>query len=89
MPAAASRVSNSQQGALDSPSEETDHLDIRWRAPIYCSASTCIEVAAVGTSGDIAIRDSKLADSPILTYTRQEFMAFISSAKSGYYDDLC
>jgi ABC-type amino acid transport substrate-binding protein len=62
-----------------------DEGDLPWRRSSYCSANGCVEVAAA--SGEaVAVRDSKLRDSPVLTYTRQEWAAFIAGVKSGEFD---
>lgn len=35
---------------------------------------------------EIALRDSKLPDSPVLTYTRDEWRAFVAGVKDGEFD---
>lgn len=46
----------------------------------------CLEVAAA--VGNIAIRDSKDPDGPILIYTPPEFRAFLDGARNGEFDSL-
>ena len=46
----------------------------------------CLEIAAA--VGNIAIRDSKDPDGPILVYTRSEFGAFVEGARNGEFDAL-
>lgn len=46
----------------------------------------CLEVAAA--VGNIAIRDSKDPDGPILIYTPSEFRAFLDGARNGEFDSL-
>jgi Domain of unknown function (DUF397) len=46
----------------------------------------CVEVASA--TGNIAIRDSKDPDGPILVYTRSEFRAFLDGARNGEFDAL-
>jgi uncharacterized protein DUF397 len=46
----------------------------------------CVEVAAAGD--DVAVRHSKTPVGPVITYTRDEFRAFVEGAKLGEFDDL-
>jgi hypothetical protein len=46
----------------------------------------CIEIASA--IGNIAIRDSKDPDGPILVYTPSEFRAFLDGARKGEFDGL-
>jgi hypothetical protein len=46
----------------------------------------CVEIASA--SGNIAIRDSKDPDGPILVYTTSEFRAFLDGARNGEFDTL-
>ncbi len=46
----------------------------------------CVEVAPA--VGNIAIRDSKDPNGPILVYTPSEFRAFLEGARNGEFDDL-
>jgi hypothetical protein len=46
----------------------------------------CVEVAAAGD--DVAVRHSKTPVGPVITYTRDEFRAFVEGAKAGEFDDL-
>jgi hypothetical protein len=45
----------------------------------------CVEVAAL-RDGSVVVRDGKLADSPVLTYTRGEWAAFVAGVKAGEFD---
>jgi hypothetical protein len=49
------------------------------------SGPNCVEVA-VTPDGGRAVRDSKRADGPVLTFTASEWDAFVTSAKAGQYD---
>ena len=46
----------------------------------------CIEIASA--TGNIAIRDSKDPNGPILVYTPAEFRAFLDGAQKGEFDGL-
>ena len=46
----------------------------------------CVEIASA--AGNIAIRDSKDPDGPILMYTCGEFRAFLDGARNGEFDAL-
>ncbi|MGH3980753.1 MAG: DUF397 domain-containing protein [Pseudonocardiaceae bacterium] len=47
----------------------------------------CVEIAQL--SGMVAVRDSKDPDGPILTYTKDEWSAFLGGAKKGEFDHFC
>jgi len=50
-------------------------------------SNSCVQMAVV--DGVIGVRDSKLgAASPILTFTQDEFAAWIDGAKAGEFDHL-
>lgn len=44
----------------------------------------CVEIAAA--LGNIAVRDSKDPDGPVLVYTPSEFRAFLDGARNGEFD---
>jgi hypothetical protein len=46
----------------------------------------CVELASA--VGNVAIRDSKDPDGPILVYTRSEFRTFLEGARNGEFDIL-
>jgi hypothetical protein len=46
----------------------------------------CVEIASA--VGNIAIRDSKDPDGPVLVYTTSEFRAFLDGARNGEFDNL-
>jgi hypothetical protein len=56
-----------------------------WQRSSRCANNGCVEVARVGPDA-FAVRDSKRADSPVLTYDRQEWDAFIAGVKAGEFD---
>ncbi|MFC0597611.1 DUF397 domain-containing protein [Streptomyces palmae] len=55
-----------------------------WRKSSFCqpSDSHCVEVA-VRANGWVAVRDSKIADSPELTFSAKEWAHFVSLLKAG------
>jgi hypothetical protein len=55
-----------------------------WRRSTRCGGSGCVEVAM--SNGEIALRDSKRPDSPVLTYTADEWRDFIAGVKDGEFD---
>ena len=57
-----------------------------WRRSSYCSgaASTCVEVAI--STQMVTVRDSKVAASPILRFTPEEWRAFIRGVRAGEFE---
>ncbi|MEV1239327.1 DUF397 domain-containing protein [Nonomuraea sp. NPDC049750] len=47
----------------------------------------CVEVAS-NISGIVAVRDSKDRGGPVLTFTPDEWRAFLGGAKDGEFDQL-
>jgi len=58
--------------------------DISWRTATKSAAGNCVQVARHGST--IMIADSK-NPGPFLSYTLQEFDAFLDGAKKGEFDD--
>ena len=57
--------------------------DARWRSA--CGGGNCVEVAFEG--GHVRVRDGKRGDeSPILTFTNEEWRVFVESVKAGRFD---
>jgi hypothetical protein len=54
-----------------------------WMRSSACNNNGCVEVSI---DGDVKIRDSKLSDSPELTYTADEWRAFVAGVKNGEFD---
>jgi hypothetical protein len=60
-----------------------------WRKADRSNPSgNCVELASVGDSGAVAMRDSKAPDGPVLVFTRDEMRAFLGGAKDGDFDHL-
>jgi hypothetical protein len=59
----------------------------RWvKASRSIPGNTCVEVRRAGDA--IEIRHSKHPDGPTLTYTSDEFAAWLDGAKKGEFDHL-
>lgn len=67
------------------PGFESSLLDIPWRTALKSGAQNCVQVARRGSV--IMIADSKHPDGPVLSYTLQEWDAFLDGAKKGEFDD--
>jgi hypothetical protein len=62
--------------------------DLAWRkARRSVNNGACVEVASAGAM--LAVRDSMDPDGPVLMYSRDEWHAFLDSAKKGTLDDVC
>ncbi|MGH3342840.1 MAG: DUF397 domain-containing protein [Carbonactinosporaceae bacterium] len=62
--------------------------DAAWRKSSRSGAvGNCVEVAPL-VSGEVAVRNSRHPDGPVLIYTRAEMTAFLAGAKEGEFDDL-
>jgi hypothetical protein len=55
-----------------------------WRRASHCASSGCVEFALIGD--EIALRDSKQAGGPMLTYNRDEWRTFVAGVKAGEFD---
>jgi len=65
-------------------SKKYDHL--AWRTSTRSqNGQSCVEVAPLGNGG-WALRDTKLADSPVFEFDKDEWKAFIGGAKDGEFD---
>jgi hypothetical protein len=45
----------------------------------------CVEVARL-SGGQVAMRNSRFPDGPVLVYTREEITAFLKGVKDGEFD---
>ena len=64
---------------------QTAHESSAWKRSTFCSESSCVEVALSDGSA-IGLRDSKLSHSPVLTFTAEEWTAFVRGVKNGEFD---
>ncbi|GAA2694493.1 MULTISPECIES: DUF397 domain-containing protein [Actinoplanes] len=57
--------------------------EARWRRSKRCATGSCVEVARVGEL--FLIRDSKNVDAAHLTFTREEWEAFVAGVKADEF----
>jgi len=55
-----------------------------WKRSTFCGETSCVEVSV--TRESIGVRDSKLSQSPVLSFTRDEWNAFVLGVKGGEFD---
>lgn len=48
----------------------------------------CVELARLTSGSDVAVRNSRDPEGPVLIYTREEIVAFVLGAKDGDFDHL-
>lgn len=61
-------------------------FEAAWRKSTFCNgADACIEVAPLA-NGDVALRDSKEQDGPVLVFTPAEWAAFTAGVRDGEFD---
>ncbi|WP_342775109.1 DUF397 domain-containing protein [Nonomuraea diastatica] len=57
-----------------------------WRKSTFCNgAGACVEVAPLA-DGNVALRDSKTQDGPVLVFTPGEWAAFTAGVRQGEFD---
>jgi hypothetical protein len=56
----------------------------KWRKSTYSNTSACVEVAFLGDQ--VAVRDSKDRNGPVLVFTAREWTAFLSGVRDGQFD---
>jgi len=65
-----------------------------WRKASTCDSNTCVEwtkataCSADGNCAEVAIllRDSKNPDGPVLSFTPDEWRAFVAGVRAGEFD---
>ena len=57
-----------------------------WRTATMSGGGNCVQVKT--KDGMIIVGNSRRADGPFLSYTRDEWVAFLDGAKKGEFDDL-
>lgn len=61
----------------------SDDERVAWRIGSYCDTSACVEVGYGG--GEVLVRRAR-TDDPVVVFTRDEWQAFLRSAKDGEFD---
>jgi hypothetical protein len=63
---------------------------LSWRVARKCDGGSCIQVArSTDRSAEtIVIGDSKNPDGPVLSYSRDEWTAFVEGVQRGDFDDI-
>lgn len=56
-------------------------MNHEWRRSTRCSTGACIETRQLENA--VLVRDSKLDDSPVLTFDTEAWTAFIADVKWG------
>jgi hypothetical protein len=57
-----------------------------WRTATMSGGANCVQVKS--EDGMIIVGNSRLSEGPFLSYTRDEWVAFLDGAKKGEFDDL-
>jgi hypothetical protein len=89
------RMSKSTTGAAgDRPSPHhalgsADLPTLDWRKSARSnSGGSCVELAELPGGLQVAMRNSRYPEGPVLIYTQDEIVAFIEAARDGDFDDL-
>jgi len=56
---------------------------LQWKRSSRCASSGCVEVAMGGDA--VHVRDSKRADSPVLSFDMDEWRAFTAGVAAGEF----
>lgn len=62
-------------------------VEIQWQTA--CESNACVEVGQTNCNchgGEILIRDSKNPDGPVLSFSQDEWVAFIDRVKRNQFD---
>ena len=63
-----------------------DPVAATWQRSSFCNgASSCVEVAELA-NGNVALRDGKEQDGPVLVFTPSEWAAFTAGVRDGEFD---
>ncbi|MEU4229330.1 MULTISPECIES: DUF397 domain-containing protein [Nonomuraea] len=63
-----------------------DPVAATWQKSSFCNgASSCVEVAPLA-DGNVALRDGKEQDGPVLVFTPSEWAAFTAGVRDGEFD---
>jgi hypothetical protein len=77
----------SSESLRQEPKEGVGIVDLSgavWRKSTLSNVNGCVEVAFV--AGQIAVRDSKDRQGPVLVFTAPEWAAFLGGVRNGEFD---
>ncbi|MEO3869708.1 DUF397 domain-containing protein [Nonomuraea sp. B12E4] len=62
------------------------HTTAAWRKSSFCNgADACVEITNMA-DGNVAVRDGKQQDGPVLVFTSSEWEAFTAGVREGEFD---
>ena len=62
--------------------------DVTWQKSKFSNPNgACVEVAHL-SNGEVAVRNSRFPNGPVLVYTKAEIAAFLAGAKDSEFDHL-
>lgn len=63
----------------------SDCVEVSWRRSTKCDAGTCVEVNIIGVQDTVLVR-STTAPTNSISFTADEWRAFIAGVKDGEFD---
>jgi hypothetical protein len=77
------------RASMDRATEREFMAELNGTAPVWRKSTAsqngdCVEVAFSG--GSVLVRDSKDAQSPVLSFTSSEWVAFLAGARNGEFN---
>jgi hypothetical protein len=66
------------------PAPESPTPDGSWRRSSRCSMNTCVEVSRIDDR--VLVRDAKVPQGPVLSYSVAEWTDFVGGVKAGEFD---
>jgi Domain of unknown function (DUF397) len=67
------------------PRGKVSYAMIEFKVSTFCDRGNCVEVGAA-PDGSVLVRDSKDVNATTLTFSREEWLAFIKGVKAGEFD---
>lgn len=80
---AAGTPTDALPSASGRPGGDDSETPVDWRKSTFSGLNGCVEIALL--DGQIAVRDSKDRNGPILRFTRAEWDAFLTGVKQGQF----
>ena len=62
------------------------HKGLTWRTALNCNGGACVQVAA--TEQGVLLGNTRQPTGPVISYTPDEWHAFVTGIKKGDFDDL-